>query len=165
MYIVETPVFRVPAGSATEQAIKAYVQAKSDAVDAWVAFADRHGADRMWYSSTLDGLIFDEGKPPAGWVQCKGLAIAYRPSLKGPLSNAAREYKALPQCPDNVQWLKSLGLDIHISGRGYKTPGFVRFSETYYLTADPGCPIPDEVIEVNGSVRTAVLEYQGGNHE
>lgn len=147
MKIVQSSVFRVPAGSKTEQVIIDHNRKAMDAKKAWSDFAERHGAKQLFYGASLSGLIFD-GDSPDGWVRAKKGVNAFRPSLKGPLSDAAKEFKSMPVSPSMIDWLYALSLDVipDSSGR-FKSPGYCKIDDTFYLTAADGCPIPDDVVE------------------
>jgi hypothetical protein len=158
MRVVQQPTFRVPQDSQTHSVIARDCEARARVQEEWEEFCKKHGGDRLLAGTNLSGITFDgEKRPPEGWTQCKENRIAYRPSLKGPLSEAAKEFKALPRKPNNIDYLQALGLDIHhLSGR-YLTPGYIKKNGTWYMVADPGCPIPDDVMEVMGDEREAVL--------
>lgn len=157
MRIAPQPTFRVPADSKTHAAITRDCEARARVDEAWTEFCKKYGGDRLFAGTGLSGITFDGDKtPPKDWIPCRESAIAFRPSLKGPLSEAAKEFKALPDKPNNLEYLQSLGLDIHpLSGR-YLTPGYVKRNGTWYIVADPGCPIPDDVVEVIGEEREMV---------
>ncbi len=159
MRIVQQPTFRVPNESQTHAAIARDCETRARVQEEWERFCKNHGGDRLLAGTTLSGITFDgDKKPPEGWVQCKENRIAYRPSLKGPLSEAAKEFKALPAKPNNVDYLQALGLDIHPLDGRYLIPGYVKRNGTWYMVADPGCPIPDDVVEVTGAERAAVFD-------
>lgn len=146
MRIVESQKFKVPAGSKTEAAIFRYREQSENAQKAWDAFAENHNAKQIYASDSLLGLVF-EGSKPDGWVKNRRCAIAFRPALTRPLSDAAKEFKSLPSKPSMVDWLRMLGLDIKIIGGSFKSPGFKEIDGQLYLTAKEGCPIPDDVID------------------
>ena len=147
MKVVQSSVFRVPAGSKTEAAIIEHNRKTMDAKKAWSDFAEKHGAKQLYCSTKLSGLVFD-GDRPDGWVRAKKGVNAFRPSLKRPLSDEAKEFKSLPVSPSMIDWLYALELDVmpNSSGR-FKSPGYCKIDETLYLTAADGCPIPDDVVQ------------------
>lgn len=158
MKISQTPVFRVPAGTQTEQALSDDAATRAVARRAWTDFCVEFGGDRLFSNSRLAGITFEgEKTPPAGWVRCKDNRTAWRPSLSRPLSEAARKFNGLPEEPDMVQFLRALGLDVVPAGGKFYTPGYKKVDGVFYLTAQPGCPVPDEVLEVTGEERAAVL--------
>lgn len=167
MRIAAQPTFRVPANSKTHAAIARDCEARARVEEAWAQFCKKYGGDRLLSGTTLSGITFDGNKqPPSSWVPCKENRIAYRPSLKGPLSPAAREFKDLPHKPNNLEYLQALGLDIHPLAGRYLTPGYKKHNGTWYIVADPGCPIPDDVIEVFGEERDEVHSKKGdSDHE
>lgn len=157
MRIAPQPTFRVPIDSKTHAAITRNCEERARAEEAWLEFCQKHGGDRLFAGTSLAGITFDGDKqPPEGWIPCRENTIAYRPSLKGPLSQAAKEFKALPRKPNNLEYLQSLGLDIHPLGGRYLTPGYMKRNGVWYIVADPGCPIPNDVIEIFGEERDAV---------
>lgn len=166
MRITPQPTFRVPTDSKAHSALAKDREARARAEEAWAEFCNKYGGDRLYSGASLEGITFDNGKtPPEHWVRCKDCSFAYRPSLKGPLSKAAKEFKALPRKPNNVELLQSLGLDIHPLGGRYLTPGYLKRNGTWYIVADPGCPIPDEVVEVFGEERDQVHAREDSSNE
>jgi len=157
MRTAQIPTFRVPTDSKTHAAIAKDCEARARVDEAWAGFCRKYGGDRLFAGTSLSGITFDGDKvPPKGWIPCRESTIAYRPSLKGPLSEAAKEFKALPKKPNNVEYLHSLGLDVQPLGGRYLTPGYKKRDGVWYIVADPGCPIPDDVVEVFGEERDAV---------
>ncbi|MFL1405418.1 hypothetical protein ACJO2E_08755 [Marinobacter sp. M1N3S26] len=161
MRIVQQPLFRVPTDSRTHAALARDAETRAQVEAEWTVFCKKYGGDRLYAGATLEGITFDDKSPPEGWVRCKSWGVAYRPSLKGPLSEAAKDFKALPAKPDMLEFLRSLGLDIHpLKGR-FLTPGYAKRDGTWHLFANPGCPIPDDVVELVGEERDAIAETIG----
>lgn len=147
MRVVQSPVFRVPHGSDTEKAILENVERNFTAEKAWSEFAEKHGATRLYSGSSLKGLLFDgDAKHPKDWIRGDKRVPAFRPSLKAPMSKDAKDFKSLPVKPNLFDWLHALGLDVVTTDGRFKTPGYVHIDGTYYLTADSGCPVPDDVV-------------------
>lgn len=162
MRVVQQPTFRVPQDSQTHAVIARDCEARARAEDQWAEFCRKHGGDRLLSGTDLSGITFDgEKKPPEDWIPCKENRRAYRPSLKAPISEAAKEFKALPRKPNHAEYLQALGLDIHPLGGRFLIPGYVKKEGTWYMVADPGCPIPDDVIEVTGCEREEIQKQKG----
>lgn len=157
MRVAQQPTFRVPENSKTHAAIARDCETRARVQEEWEEFCQKYGGDRLLAGTHLSGITFDGEKcPPEDWVPCKENRIAYRPSLKGPLSEAAKEFKNLPSKPNHAEYLQALGLDIYPLGGRFLTPGYVKRKGIWYIVADPGCPIPDDVVEVTGDERDAV---------
>lgn len=152
MKIVSERLFEVTRDSDTYNAIQSYLDIHVEVSDSWTAFCEKYGAEQMYGNSSLQGLIFERGKQPEGWINPKhyGHSRAYRPNLRDKAcADAAKEFKALPSKPDMLKWLEMLGIPLHVgTGRAFKTPGFKKIDGTYYLTASEGCAVPDDVEEV-----------------
>jgi len=152
MQIVSERLFRVPADSATHKAIQNYLDIHQSVTQAWFEFCEKYGSDQIYSNDQLNGLIFEHGKQPEGWINPKhvGYSRAYRPNLRDKAcAEAAKEFKALPRKPSMFEWLEMLSIPLHVGDRrSFKTPGFKKIGDTYYLTATEGCAVPSDVEEV-----------------
>ena len=162
MQIVSERLFEVKAGSHTCKAIQAYLDARQLAADAWGRFCEKYGAEQYFAGDSLQGLLFDHGKQPEGWINPKhiGHSKVYRPNLRDrACKDAAQEFRALPSKPSSFKWLEMLDIPLHVGDRrSFKTPGFKKIEGTYYLTATEGCAVPDDVDEVPGKEVVRLLE-------
>lgn len=153
MQIVSERLFRVAEKSHTHKAIQAYLDARQLATYAWGEFCGKYGAEQYFAGDSLQGLLFDHGNQPKGWINPKhvGHSKVYRPNLRDKdCRSAAQEFKALPDMPSSFKWLEMLDIPLHVGDRrSFKTPGFKKIEGTYYLTATEGCAVPDDVEEVS----------------
>ena len=168
MNIVGERLFKVTNGSDTHKAIQQYIDLHSEAESAWTDFCKKYGAEQYFAANRIEGLIYERGQEPEGWINPKNVQIsrAYRPSLRDKAcSEAAEEFKALPSKPGSFKWLEMLGIPLHVGDkRSFKTPGFKRIGEAFYLTASEECGIPDDVKELSGS-DAAALQAQHEKQE
>ena len=162
MRIVNERLFRVLDNSNTYRAIQRYLDAHEATAKAWGDFCNKYGASQYLSADDLQGLMFEHGEQPAGWIvpAHSQHSRAYRPSFRDKAcSDAAKEFKALPSKPSMFTWLDMLGIPLKIGDRrAFKTPGFKKINGTYYLTASEGCAVPDDVVDVPNDEAGQLLE-------
>jgi len=152
--------YRIFEGGATDTAIKEFSNQWQDARKSWSDFAEKYGAESLYAGDTLQGLMFEPGKEPDGWVSLKKMPKnCFKPKRKKGCP-IYKEFASLKATPTGMKLADMLGISPVFEAMAMYMPTFevIDDLDITVLSLHKDSEIPDGVEALKMSEYWALKE-------
>lgn len=157
--MTERAYFKLVPGGHTEKVWSKFNAEYKEVWESWKAFANKYKVDDLYANNRLMGLIFDEKKPPKGWVSPRKIPHnVYKPARTKDCMEAYNELKALSSKPDGIHFAGLLGIDCVFKGHAMYMPVMETVGDEFILTLHVDNEVPEGVIPMKTSEYWAMKE-------